>query len=70
MNTLPTTYGPRLVSDPAPLAIPSDPAAALAKAAMLERLADLHQNEGRGWHADRLSHLALELRCRALGVRA
>jgi hypothetical protein len=70
MNTLPTACGPRLASAPVPLTIPTDPAAALAKAALLEQLADLHQNEGRNWHADRLSHLALELRCRALGVRA
>ncbi len=70
MNSLPTSYAPRLASAPAPLAIPAHPAAILARAALLERLADLHQNEGRGWHADRLSHLALELRCRALGGRA
>ena len=48
----------------------ANPAAALARAALLERLADLHQNEGRGWHADRLSHMALELRFRALGAPA
>lgn len=70
MNTLPTSYGPRLASAPAPLATPADPAAVLARAALLERLADLHQNEGRGWHADRLSHMAQDLRCRALGVPA
>lgn len=70
MNTLPTSYGPRLASAQAALTIPADPAAVLARAALLERLADLHQNEGRGWHADRLPNLALELRCRALGVRA
>ena len=69
MNTPTTTYGPRLAS--APTSLPSaDPSAALAKAASMERLADLHQNEGRAWHVDRLSHLALELRCQALGVRA
>ena len=70
MNTLPTAYGPRLASAPAAAPFPFDPAAALAKAALLERLTDLHQNEGRCWHADRLSHLALELRCRALGMVA
>lgn len=68
MSYFPTMYGPRLVSAPMPLVIPTDPPTLLAKAAMFERLADLHQNEGRGWHADRLSHLAFELRCRALGV--
>ena len=68
LNNLPITYGLRVASVPASLAIPADSAAALARAALLERLADLHQNEGRGRHADRLSHLAFELRCRALGV--
>jgi len=67
---LPIAYRLRLASVPASLAIPADPAAALARAALLEQLADLHQNEGRGWHVDRLSHLALELRCRAAGQRA
>lgn len=69
-TTLPTAYGPRLASAPAPLVIPRDPAAALALAATLDREADLHQNEGRAFHADRLSHLALEVRCRATGKRA
>ena len=69
-HTFPTAYGPRLAFAPAPLHLPADPAAALARAALLERLADLHQNEGCGWHADRLSHQALELRCRATGERA
>ena len=70
-NTLPTAYGPRLASAPAPLLIPTDPAAAaLAKAALLDLEATLHQNEGRNFHADRLSHLALEMRCRATGARA
>jgi len=55
---------------PARLLTPANPAAVLAKAALLERLADLHQNEGRTSHADRLSHMALDLRCRALGVPA
>ncbi len=70
MNTLPTAYGPRLAFAPAAPVIPADPAAALAKAALLDLQATLHQNEGRTWHADRLSHLALELRCRATGDRA
>ena len=70
MNILPTFHGRRLAPALASPPIPADPAAILARAALLERLADLHQNEGRGWHADRLSHLALELRCRALGIRA
>lgn len=66
--TLPIAYRLRLASVPASLAIPADPVAALARAALLERLANLHQNEGRGWHADWFSHRAVELRCRALGV--
>ncbi len=70
MSTLPPSYGPGLAFAPAALAIPADPAATLARAALLERLADLHQNEGRTWHADRLSHLALEVRRRATGVQA
>ena len=70
MHTLPTAYGPRLAFASAPLHFPIDPAVALTRAALLERLADLHQNEGCGWHADRLSHQALELRCRATGERA
>lgn len=68
MSFFPTSCSFWLASAPAPLVIPSGSAAALTKAALLERLADLHQNEGCGWHADRLSHLAFELRCRALGV--
>ena len=67
MNTLTKSYGFRLAF---PMPLLSNPAAALAQAALLERLADLHQNEGRGSHADRLSHLALELRYRATGERA
>lgn len=70
MNTLPIAYAPRLTSAQAPRLLPIDPAVALAKAALLERLADLHQNEGRTGHADRLSHRAFEMRCHALGVPA
>ena len=69
-RTFPTTAGPRLASHPALLAIPCQPADALASAAKLDRQADLHLFEGRAGHADRLSHLALELRCRTLGGRA
>ena len=70
MNKFPTAYGPRLAFAPVPLHFPADPAAALAKAARLDLQATLHLNEGCGWHADRLSHQALELRCRATGERA
>lgn len=69
-NIFLTTHSFRIASASAPLLIHSDPAAALAKAALLDLEATLHQNEGRTWHADRLSHMALELRCRALGVGA
>ena len=65
-----TSPNTRLASAPALLPTPANPAAVLARAAILERLADLHQNEGRTWHADRLSHMARDLRCRALGVPA
>lgn len=68
--TIPTATNYRLVSPLDALVIPSDPAGALARAARLERLADLHLSEGRTGHADRLSHFALELRCQALGARA
>jgi len=70
MNMISTAHCPRLAYAPAPLLIPTDSAAALAKAALLDLEATLHQNEGRTFHADRLSHLALEMRCRATGVRA
>jgi len=69
-NTLSTNHGFRLASAPAPLLTPTDPTAALAKAALLDLEATLHQNEGRTWHADRLSNLALDVRCRATGARA
>ena len=65
-----TFYGPRLAAPPVRHPMPADPVAALTHAAWLDRLADLHMNEGRGPHADRLAHLALELRCQALGGRA
>jgi len=70
MSYLSNTYSLWPVSAPVPYVLTADPAAILAKAASLERLADLHQNEGRTSHADRLSHLALELRCRVMGARA
>ncbi len=70
MNTISIVDGPRRASTPAPPLIPADPAAVLAKAALLDLEATLHQDEGRTGHADRLSHRALEMRCRALGVPA
>ena len=70
MHTLSTFYDSRLASAPGLVLIPTDLIAVLAKAARLDLEATLHQNEGRTWHADRLSYLALELRCRAMGERA
>ena len=40
----------------------------LAHAAALDRQADLHLSEGRATQAERLSRLALEVRCKATGV--
>ena len=40
----------------------------LAHAAALDRQADLHLSEGRAILAERLSRLALEVRCKAAGV--
>ena len=72
MNHIPlsTAAGPRLAFQPTPIVIPHDPAAALAFATRIDLLAGLHLSEGRGALADRLSHLALEARCRARGCRA
>ncbi len=69
-HILPTTYDPRLTSTPIPLSTPADPGAALALAATLDRQADLQLSEGRTAHADRLSHLAFDVRCRAMGGQA
>jgi hypothetical protein len=63
-------YGRALVSEPIPLRIPSNPADALAFAARVDREADNMLSEGRFDAAERLSHMALEARCRATGDRA
>jgi hypothetical protein len=68
MNTFLTSCSPRLASASALRLLSADPLPALEAAALLERLADLHQNEGRRY-TDLLSHLTYELRCRALRVR-
>ena len=65
-----TAYGSRLAVPPKPINIPSDPIAALAFATRADREADQLLAEGRFLQAERLSHLALEMRCRATGVRA
>ncbi len=65
-----TAYGPRLAASPSRVAIPSEASAALAFAAYHDRRADLLLSEGRVVQAEAAAHLALEARCRALGVRA
>ncbi len=69
-RTFPMAYGRALVSEPIPLRIPSNPADALAFAARVDREADNMLSEGRFDAAERLSHMALEARCRATGDRA
>lgn len=69
-HTLPTAAGPRRVAHPTPIAIPRDPAAALAFAAIHDRRADHLLAEGRFAQAEAAAHLALEARCRATGERA
>ena len=66
----PTAGGPRLTNHPAPLVIPRDRAAALVFAQHCDLRADLLLSEGCTIQAERLAHLALELRTRALGGRA
>ena len=62
--------GERVDSNPVPLRIPLQPAAALAFAAKLDRQADFALAEGRTAQADRLSHMAHDLRCRVSGAPA
>jgi hypothetical protein len=69
-HKMPLAYGRGLVSAPVPLTIPTDPGEALAFAAQQDRAADISLAEGRYALAERLSHLALEARCRATGCRA
>ena len=63
----PTT---RPASRPALRASPCQPTADLARAAMLDRLADAELQQGHHEAGERLSHLALEVRARARAVRA
>lgn len=65
-----TSYGSALCSEPRALVIPTAPAAALAFASLIDRQADACLAEGRCTQAERLAHLALEARTRALGGRA
>jgi len=69
-HRFPTSFGLALASPLRPLAIPSSPAAALAFATRVDRQADAYLAEGQFEQAEQLSHLALEARCRATGVRA
>lgn len=69
-SILHTVAGSRSAYHHAALSISCQLAANLAMAAMLDREADFHLSEGRTTQADRLSHWAHELRCRALGMRA
>lgn len=65
-----TAYCYALSSVPAGLTIPTDPAAALAFAMSRDREADAMLAAGRFEAAERLSHVALEARARATGLRA
>lgn len=69
-HRLSTSYGSALCSEPRALVIPSAPSDALAFASMVDRQADACLAEGRCIQAERLAHLALEARTRALGGRA
>lgn len=68
--TFRTSYVAVLCGEPPPRIIPPDPAAALLFASRVDREADALLSEGRVQQAERLSHLALEARCRATGSRA
>lgn len=70
MNTFFPYHGRWPAAAPVPPLVSADPASAMTKATRVDLEATLHQNEGRTWHADRLSHLALELRSRATGASA
>lgn len=69
MNTPSTSARPRLAFEPCALAIPNDPAAAMAFAVAADRQADALLADGRPKQAERLAHAALEARCRATGAR-
>lgn len=66
----PSVYGRVLNAEPPPLNIPRDPVQAMEFAARVDREADLELQAGHVIAAERLSHLALEARCRATGCRA
>lgn len=63
-----TAFGARLAGHLSHPPLPSAPAAALAFACDLDRQADLLLSEGKHGAADRLAHLAYELRARAVAT--
>ncbi len=67
-STFPTSFGPRRVAFPTRLPIPTASAAALRFACDLDRQADLLLSHGKHAAADRLAHLADELRARVAGA--
>ena len=67
---LPTSAGRRFADMPPRHIIHADSAAALMFAAQHDRRADHLLAESRFVQAESAAHLALEARCRALGVRA
>ncbi len=68
-STISTAYGRRLVAPPSPIRIPTDPARAMTLACRVDREADAELQAGHHVAADRLAHLAYELRARAAGGR-
>jgi hypothetical protein len=69
-HRFPTQFGRALHSEPHGMTIPTEPAAAMAFAFARDREADAMLAAGRFEQAERLSHAALEARCRATGERA
>lgn len=53
---------------PAPVTLHNLPCAGLARAAMLDRLADAEIQQGHHNAGERLSHLAREIRAQVLGL--
>ena len=68
-STFPTTFGPRFAAHPFRPPVPTAPAAVLRFACDLDRKADVLLSEGKHAAADRLAHLAFELRAHIAGYR-
>jgi len=66
---LSTFYGYVRAAEPDRIVIPTDPACAMTMAARVDREADAELQAGHHVAADRLAHLAYELRARAVGGR-